>query len=183
MRFIETELGGAYLIEIERHVDERGFFARAFCEREFAEHGLPSHFPQCNLSRNDKRGTLRGMHYEAPPTAECKLVRCVSGAIYDVIADLRPGSPTRMKWLGVELSAESGRALFVPAGFAHGFLTLADESDVFYHMGDSFRPNSARGLRWNDAAFRISWPSAPLVISDRDANYSDFDPSALRASP
>jgi dTDP-4-dehydrorhamnose 3,5-epimerase len=179
MLFQETPLAGAFSIDLERHSDSRGFFARTFCEREFAEHGLPTRFPQCNLSRNDRAATLRGMHYEAPPSSESKLVRCVSGAIYDVIIDLRPGSPTRFAWFGAELTAENGRALFVPAGFAHGFLTLSDHSDVFYHMGDFFRPDGARGLRWNDPYFAIAWPIAPVVISERDAAYADFDPGAL----
>lgn len=174
MRFAETALSGAYVIELEPNVDARGFFARTFCEREFAEHGLPTRFPQCNLSRNRRLGTLRGMHFEAPPTAESKLVRCSTGAVYDVIVDLRPASATRFRWFGVELTAESGRALFIPAGFAHGFLTLADDTDVFYHMGDSYRPGSARGFRWNDPRFGITWPTAPLTMSDRDASYPDY---------
>jgi dTDP-4-dehydrorhamnose 3,5-epimerase len=175
MLFTESELPGAHIIELERRVDERGFFARSFCEQEFAAHGLPTHFPQCNLSHNALQGTLRGMHYEAPPSAECKLVRCVAGAIHDVIIDLRPGSPTFLKWLGVELSAQNARALFVPAGFAHGFLTLTPAADVFYHMGDVFRPGGARGLRWNDPQFAIAWPATPSVISERDATYPDFE--------
>lgn len=174
MRFAETALHGAYVIELEPNVDERGFFARTFCEREFAEHGLPTRFPQCNLSRNRRRGTLRGMHFEAPPTQESKLVRCSTGAVYDVIVDLRPASATRLGWFGVELTAESGRALFIPAGFAHGFLTLADDTDVFYHMGDSYRPGSARGFRWNDPRFGIRWPAAPVTMSERDAAYPDY---------
>ena len=178
MLFSETELKGAYVIELEPRVDERGFFARTFCERELAEHGLPSHFPQCNLSRNSKRGTLRGMHYEAGPSAESKLVRCLSGSIFDAIVDLRPSSPTRFRWTAVELSAESGRALFVPAGFGHGFLTLRDDSDVFYHMGDFYRPEAARGFRWNDPFFSIAWPESPLSIAARDASYPDFEPAA-----
>ncbi|HEX3776576.1 MAG TPA: dTDP-4-dehydrorhamnose 3,5-epimerase [Polyangiaceae bacterium] len=179
MRFDQTELAGAYVIEVEPHEDERGFFARAFCAREFAEHGLPSVFPQSNLSRNHSRGTLRGMHFEAPPSAESKLVRCVTGAIYDVIVDLRPSSASFLSWVGAELSAENARALFVPAGFAHGFITLTDDSDVFYQMGDFFRPGGARGARWNDPRFGIRWPLEPKVISERDATYADFDPAAL----
>ena len=177
MLFVETELPGAYVIEIERRPDERGFFARTFCEREFEAHGLPQRFPQCNLSNNTRAGTLRGMHYQAAPLWEAKLVRCVRGAIYDVIIDLRPDSAARLRWIGVELSADNGRALFVPEGFAHGFLTLADQSDVFYHMSEFFRPEGARGLRWNDPRFDIRWPSAPRVISERDATYPDFDPA------
>lgn len=178
MKFIETELAGAFIVDLVRHVDERGFFARAFCEREFAEHGLPVRFPQCNLSRNTARGTLRGMHYEAPPSAESKLVRCVTGAVFDAIVDLRPESATFLRWTGVELSAENGRALFVPAGFAHGFLTLAPDTDVFYQMGDFFRPDGARGFRWNDSRIGIRWPAEPVVISERDATYPDFEPPA-----
>ncbi len=179
MQFKETELLGAFVIEVEPHPDERGFFARTFCERELAEHGLPMRFPQCNLSRNTKRGTLRGMHYEAPPSAESKLVRCVAGAICDVIIDLRPKSPTFLRWISVTLTADNARALFVPAGFAHGFLTLADDTDVFYHMGDFFRPGSARGFRWNDPSISVAWPAEPSVISERDATYPDFDPGSV----
>jgi dTDP-4-dehydrorhamnose 3,5-epimerase len=177
MLFKETTLKGAFVVEIEPRPDERGFFARTFCEREFAEHGLPSGFPQCNLSRNARAGTLRGMHYQAAPLWEAKLVRCISGAIWDVIIDLRPESPTRNASIGVELSAQNACALFVPEGFAHGFLTLQDDSDVFYHMSEFFRPEGARGLRWNDPSFDIDWPSQPRVISSRDAGYLDFDPA------
>ncbi len=176
MRFSETTLPGAFVIELERREDERGFFARTFCEREFAEHGLPTQFPQCNLSRNDYAGTLRGMHFERLPNRESKLVRCASGAIFDVIVDLRPDSPARYRWFGVELSRDGGRALFVPAGCAHGFVTLTDATDVFYHMGDSYRPGAARGFRWNDPRFAITWPRAPALMSDRDATYPDFTP-------
>jgi dTDP-4-dehydrorhamnose 3,5-epimerase len=179
MQFKETELRGAYIIELEPHLDERGFFARTFCEREFAEHGLPTRFPQSNLSRNKRRGTLRGMHYDALPSEESKLVRCVSGAIFDAIIDLRPDSPTRFRSTAAELTAESGRALFVPAGFAHGFLTLAEDSDVSYQMGSSFRPGTARGFRWNDAFFSIDWPANPATMSERDATYPDFNPNTL----
>jgi dTDP-4-dehydrorhamnose 3,5-epimerase len=176
MRFSETKLAGAYIIDLEPRVDDRGFFARTFCEREFAEHGLPTRFPQCNVSRNTRRGTLRGMHYNAAPHFESKLVRCGSGAIFDVIVDLRPESPTLLQWIGVELSARTGRALFVPERFAHGFLTLEDDSDVLYHMGAFFHAESARGARWNDPRFDIVWPSEPAVIAPRDATYPDFDP-------
>jgi len=178
MRFSELKLSGVFLIELAPHVDERGFFARTFCENELAEHGLPTRFPQCNLSRNTRAGTLRGMHFEAPPSHESKLVRCVSGAIWDAVVDLRPSSPTRMQWVGLELTARAGQALFVPPGFAHGFLTLVDETDVFYHMGDFFKPGAARGARWNDPLFGISWPAAPVVISERDASYPDLLPES-----
>lgn len=177
MHFEKTELSGAYIVELECKVDERGFFARTFCEREFAERGLTTRFPQCNLSHNRLSGTLRGMHYQAAPHGEAKLVRCVAGAVYDVIVDLRPSSATHMKWVGVELSAENARALFIPQGFAHGFLTLADETQVFYHMGEFYYPGGARGIRWNDPSFEIRWPRPPVAIADRDANYPDFDPT------
>jgi dTDP-4-dehydrorhamnose 3,5-epimerase len=180
MRFEETRLAGAYLIDLEPHADERGFFARAFCEREFVAHGLPPRFPQCNISRNERMGTLRGMHFDAAPAPEAKLVRAVTGAIYDVIVDLRATSPTFLAWVAVELSAESGRALFVPGGFAHGFLTLTARTDVFYHMSDFFRPDSARGFRWNDPRFNIRWPAPPAVISPRDAAYPDWNAAMLK---
>jgi dTDP-4-dehydrorhamnose 3,5-epimerase len=177
MLFKETTLKGAFVLEIEPRPDERGFFARTFCERELAEHGLPVRFPQCNLSRNARTGTLRGMHFQAAPLWEAKLVRCVSGAIWDVIVDLRPQSPTRFGSIGVELSADNARALFVPEGFAHGFVTLQDNSDVFYHMSEFYRPDGARGLRWNDPFLDLRWPAPPRVISERDASYPDFDPA------
>jgi dTDP-4-dehydrorhamnose 3,5-epimerase len=177
MLFQPTILEGAFVIDVDPRPDERGYFARTFCEREFAEHGLPTHFPQCNLSRNTRAATLRGMHYQAAPLWEAKLVRCITGAIWDVIIDLRPDSPTRFLSLGVELSAQNARALFVPEGFAHGFVTLQDDCDVFYHMSQFFRPNGARGLRWNDPRFDIDWPLEPRVISERDATYPDFDPA------
>jgi dTDP-4-dehydrorhamnose 3,5-epimerase len=176
VHFTKTPLQSALVVDLDRREDPRGFFARSFCEKEFAEHGLPTRFPQCNISRNVRAGTMRGMHFNAAPHAESKLVRCASGAIYDVIVDLRAGSPTRLEWFGVELSRDNGRALFVPAGFAHGFLTLTDEVDVFYHMGEFFHPEAARGFRWNDPAFAIRWPSTPAVVSERDATYPDFDP-------
>jgi dTDP-4-dehydrorhamnose 3,5-epimerase len=175
MRFEETPLAGAWIVDLEPHPDERGFFARAFCEREFEAHGLPVRFPQCNLSRNRRAATLRGMHYAAATQRESKLVRCVRGSIFDVIVDLRSASPTRGAWFGLELSAENGRALFIPAGFAHGFLTLADETDVFYQMGDFFEAGAARGFRYDDPRFPIARPRKPAVISERDATYPDFD--------
>jgi dTDP-4-dehydrorhamnose 3,5-epimerase len=179
MRFEETRLVGAYVVDLEPRADERGFFTRTFCEREFGALGLPVRFPQCNLSRNVRQGTLRGMHFQAGPEPEAKVVRAVSGAIYDVIVDLRPKSPTFLEWLGVELSAETGRALFVPGGFAHGFLTLTPGTDVFYHMSDFYRPERDRGLRWNDPLLTVRWPSQPSVISLRDAEYPDLDPATL----
>lgn len=175
MKFTELKVPGVFLVELEQNVDERGFFARTFCEEEFAAHGLPTRFPQCNLSRNTRAHTLRGLHFEAPPSAESKLVRCNSGAIYDVAVDLRPGSATRFQWVAAELTAQGGQALFIPAGFAHGFLTLTDATDVFYHMGSAFRPGAGRGARYDDPLFGVKWPSAPSVISERDATYPDFD--------
>lgn len=169
------------MVHLERHVDDRGSFARAFCEREFAEHGLPTRFPQCNLSSNRARGTLRGMHFNVAPFGEAKLVRCVRGAVHDVIVDLRAGSPTRLQWFGVDLTADGGEALFVPSGFAHGFITLEDLTDVYYHMSDFFRPDAARGFRWDDPAVGIDWPLQPVVISERDANYPDLDPDSIEA--
>jgi dTDP-4-dehydrorhamnose 3,5-epimerase len=179
MQFQPTALDGAWVIDLDRHCDERGSFARAFCEEEFAEHGLVTRFPQCNLSTNERAGTLRGMHANVATHFEAKLVRCVRGAIHDIIIDLRPGSPTEREWLGVDLTAENGRALFVPEGFAHGFITLADTSDVYYHMSDFFHAEAARGFRWDDPAFGVRWPRPPAVISSRDASYPDFTPSLL----
>jgi dTDP-4-dehydrorhamnose 3,5-epimerase len=179
MRFEPTALGGAWVIELDRHVDDRGAFARAFCEDEFASVGLPSRFPQCNLSFNTRAGTLRGMHLNAAAHFESKLIRCVRGSLYDVIVDLRSDSPTEGQWLGVELSAENGRALFVPEGFGHGFLTLEDSTDVFYQMGNFYQPDAARGFRWNDPQFAVQWPFEPKVISERDASFPDFDPRIL----
>jgi dTDP-4-dehydrorhamnose 3,5-epimerase len=175
VRFRELELSGAFVIDLERHDDERGFFARSFCEREFEDHGLPPRFPQSNVSWNRERLTLRGMHYAAAPQREAKLVRCTAGAIHDVIVDLRAGSRTRFAWAGVELDAENRRALFVPEGFAHGFLTLSAGAEVLYQMGRSFVAGSARGFRFDDARFGIRWPWPPAVISERDRTYPDFD--------
>jgi dTDP-4-dehydrorhamnose 3,5-epimerase len=171
----ETELAGAYLVELERHEDERGFFARAFCEHEFAARGLATRYPQCNLSYNRRAHTLRGMHYQAAPHAEAKLVRCVAGAVHDVIVDLRAASPTRLRWIGVRLDARARTALYVPPGFAHGFLTLAADSEVFYMMGEFHEPAAARGLRWNDPGIGVAWPFEPAVISERDRGYPDFE--------
>jgi len=174
MKFTETKLKGAFVIDIERLEDERGFFARTWCSREFSEHGLNSHLVQCSISLNHKRGTLRGMHYQAAPYEEAKLVRCSAGAIYDVIIDLRQDSPTFTQWVAIELSAANGRMLYVPKGFAHGFLTLHDGTEVFYQMSQFFMPDYARGFRWNDPAFAIAWPDAPRVLSPRDRSYPDF---------
>ncbi len=182
MRFTPAGPDGAWIIDLEPHVDERGFFARTYCAREFEAQGLPTEFPQSNISRNDRAGTLRGMHFNTAPFAEPKVVRCGRGAIHDVIVDIRPGSPTYLQWVGVDLDAASGRALFVPAGYAHGFVTLVDETDVEYRMGAFYEPDAARGARWNDPAFGIEWPTEPTVIAARDASYPDFDPYVVGAS-
>lgn len=175
VQFEPARLDGVWLIELDRHSDERGAFARTFCEDEFAAHGLPTRFPQSNLSFNTRAATLRGLHFNREPFGESKLVRCVRGSIHDVIVDLRPCSGTRLDWLGVDLTAANALALFVPAGFAHGFVTLSDNSDVYYHMGELFRPDVARGLRWDDPTIDIDWPVAPTIISARDAAYPDID--------
>jgi len=177
MIFTAAPLAGAFVLDVEPHSDERGFFARSWCRDEFAAHGLSTALVQCNVSRNRLAGTLRGLHYQAAPYAEVKLVRCTMGAIYDVIVDLRPGSPTHAHHFGVVLTAENHRALYVPEGFAHGFLTLADESEVLYQMSEFYHPDASRGVRWNDPVFGIAWPAVPRVISDRDSRYPDFDPS------
>ncbi len=165
MKLVATELPGAFVVELEPHADERGFFARQWCAREFAAHGLDARLAQASLSHNNARGTLRGMHYQAAPYREAKLVRCVRGAVHDVIVDLRPGSPSRGRWIGVPLDAERRTALYVPPGFAHGFLTLRDDTEVIYQMGEVYVPAAARGFRWNDPSFAIRWPFDPVVIS------------------
>ncbi len=174
MIFCGTALEGVALIDLEPHRDERGFFARAFCEQEFEAHGLPTRYPQWNLSRNERRATLRGMHFQLAPHAEAKLVRVVRGHLYDVVVDLRPDSPTRRRWLGFELSAEEGRMVFVPEGCAHGFLTLTDETDVLYMMTEAHVPTAGRGFRFDDPSIGIEWPEPVAVISDRDAGYPDL---------
>jgi len=170
--FRPTKLEGAFLIEPERKHDERGHFARTFCEREFAEHGLHSRFVQCNLSFNRRKGTLRGMHFQAAPHEEAKLVSCTRGAIYDVIIDLRAGSPTYRQHIGETLSAYNGKMLHIPEGFAHGFQTLEDDTEVFYQMSQFYHPESARGVRWDDPAFQIDWPPAERTIIARDQEYA-----------
>ncbi|MDB4035273.1 dTDP-4-dehydrorhamnose 3,5-epimerase [Pseudomonadales bacterium] len=174
MKFIQTHLAGAYLIELEKIVDQRGFFARTWCQNEFADKQLNSNFVQCNVSYNKMRGTLRGMHYQKAPHGEAKLVRVTQGAVYDVIVDLRSDSKTIAQWFGVELTAENRRALFVPEGFAHGFITLKDNSEVLYQMSEFFYSSYSAGVRWNDPAFGIKWPISAKVISERDCKYSDF---------
>jgi len=177
MIFTETPLRGAYLIDLEKRGDERGFFARAFCEKEFGAHALATHFVQVNNSLSAQRGTLRGMHYQLAPKAETKLVRCIRGALYDVILDLRRGSPTFGRSFGAEVSAENRRMMYVPKGFAHGFITLGDHTEAFYFVDEFYAPEQERGIRWNDARFAIPWPIEPVVISDKDRAHRDFDAS------
>ena len=164
-------MAGAYLIDIEALADERGFFARTFCAEEMRAHGLNGDVAQCNVSRNKAKHTLRGLHFQAAPAEEDKLVRCAAGAIYDVIVDLRRDGPSFGRWFGAELTAANHRALYVPKGFAHGFLTLEDDTEVFYQMSTPFAPGCGRGLRWDDASVGIAWPAAPVVMSERDADY------------
>jgi len=174
VKFSETALKGAFIIEPERIEDERGFFARTFCRREFEARGLNPDLVQCSISFNHQRATLRGMHYQSAPHAEAKLVRCTRGAIYDVIIDLRPQSPTFRRWVAVDISAENHLMVYVPEGFAHGFQTLQDETEVSYYISEFYSPERARGVRWNDPAFAIGWPIADPVISVRDQTHPEF---------
>ena len=174
MIFKETELAGAFVIEPKTIPDDRGFFARTWCKREFEAQGLNPNFVQCNISFNIKKGTLRGMHYQIAPYEEAKLVRCTMGKIYDVIIDLRPDSPSFKQWFSSELSAENRKMHYVPEGFAHGFLTLQDSTEVFYQMSQFYEPEYARGVRWNDPAFNIAWPAEISVISEKDKHYSNY---------
>jgi dTDP-4-dehydrorhamnose 3,5-epimerase len=171
--FDETSLAGAFIIEPERLEDERGFFARTWCQREFEEHGLDTRLAQCNISFNRRKGTLRGMHYQEAPHEEVKLVRCTRGSILDIIVDLRSESPSFKQHLVVELSEGNRRMLYIPEQFAHGFLTLEDDTEVFYQMSEFYSPESARGFRWNDRAFGIHLPAEVAVISERDQTYPD----------
>lgn len=174
MKFGETPLAGAFVIDIEPIEDARGFFARAWCRRELEAHGLNPSLAQANLSFNRRKGTLRGMHWQEPPHAESKLVRCTRGAIFDVAVDLRPGSVTYLQWFGAELSADNHRMLLVPEGFAHGFQTLADDTEVFYQVSEFYAPQAERGARYNDPSFNIQWPLGVAVVSDKDAAWPDF---------
>ena len=175
MIFEETKLAGALLVDIERREDERGFFARTWCADEFADHGLVNTFVQANVSWNAAKGTLRGMHFQHPPHAETKLVRCTRGAIYDVIVDLRGDSETFKQWLGVELTADNRRALFVPEGFAHGYQTLLPDSEVIYQVSAAYAPAAEGGVRWDDPAFAIQWPErGDALLSDKDRSWPDF---------
>ncbi|HEX8070895.1 MAG TPA: dTDP-4-dehydrorhamnose 3,5-epimerase [Pyrinomonadaceae bacterium] len=177
MIFTETKLPGAFLIEPERFADERGFLARAWSAAAFAERGLSAPFSECNISYNRRRGTLRGMHFQRAPHAQAKLVRCTRGALFDAIVDLRPGSPTYKQWVGVELTAENRLMLYVPEDFAHGFQTLADDTELYYQMSAPYAPQAADGVRWDDPAFQIAWPDnggAERIIIARDQQYPDF---------
>lgn len=174
MIFTETKLNGAFIIDLDLRADDRGAFARSFCMQEFEQHGLKPSVAQCNLSFNYKAGTLRGMHYQVPPAAETKLVRCTKGAIYDVIIDLRPESPTYMQHVGVELTADNHRALYVPELFAHGYLALSDGAEVCYQVGEFYTPGYERGLRYDDPTFGIEWPMPIAVISEKDAAWTPF---------
>ncbi len=174
MYFHQTKLPGVFEIHLDPHLDDRGFFARAWCAKEFAAYGLNPGLAQCNISFNTRKGTLRGMHFQAAPHAEAKLVRCTRGAICDVVLDLRPQSPTYKDWIAVTLTSTNRRMIYVPEDCAHGFLTLEDETEVFYQMSEIYVAESARGVRWNDPAFQISWPGKVEVISGRDQNYPDY---------
>ena len=184
IRFTPTSLGGAYVVDPERFPDERGFLARGYSEGEFAALGIHRPLVEAIISFNERRYTVRGMHFQRAPRAQAKLVRCTAGAIYDVIIDLRPGSETFGRWDAVELTAESRRMLYVPEGFAHGYQTLADATEVFYLASDVYAPEYAGGVRWDDPAFRIEWPAADgVIINERDSTCPDFDPRLLGAAP
>jgi dTDP-4-dehydrorhamnose 3,5-epimerase len=180
VHFVPTGLSGAYVLEQERLADERGWFARTWCRREFEEHGLEPGLAQCSASFNVRVGTVRGLHYQAPPFAEAKLVRCVRGALFDVAVDLRPDSPTFARWHGAELTPENGRMLYVPKGFAHGYITLVDATEVSYEMSEVYSPTHARGIRWSDPLVRVEWPRPVEVISPRDREYPDVTMEQLQ---
>ncbi len=175
MIFTETKLKGAYLIDIQKLEDERGFFARTWCEHEMADHGIDMHIVQANTSLNLKKGTLRGMHFQKSPYEEAKLVRCIRGSIYDVIVDLRTESPTFKKWFGVELTADNYKMIYIPERFAHGFITLEDNSEITYMMSQFYTPGYEAGFRWNDPAINIQWPMNAVVISEKDRNLPELN--------
>jgi dTDP-4-dehydrorhamnose 3,5-epimerase len=179
MKFTETKLKGAFIIDLELRNDDRGGFARTFCAKEFEDHGLKPTVAQCNLSFNYKAGTLRGMHYQVAPACETKLVRCTKGAIYDVIIDMRPESPTYRQHIGVELTAENRRALYVPELFAHGYQALTDDAEVVYQVGEFYTPGYERGLRYDDPALAIAWPMPVTVISEKDASWAQFEAAPI----
>ena len=177
MIFNQTPLKGAFVIDLEKRGDERGFFARAFCEKEFGSQQLVTRFVQLNNSLSAQRGTLRGMHYQLGAKAETKLVRCIRGGLLDVILDLRKDSPTFGQSYSAELTAENRRMMYVPKGFGHGFITLSDNTEAFYFVDEFYAPEAERGVRWNDPRFGIKWPMEPVVLSDKDRNHRDFDPA------
>lgn len=176
MNFQQTKLPGVFEVELERKIDERGFFARSWCQREFEEHGLIPRLVQCSVSFNERKGTLRGIHYQSAPYWETKIVRCTQGAIYDVVVDLRPQSRTFKDWIAVVLNAEKRNMVYVPEGCAHGFLTLEDQTEVFYQTSEFYNAELSRGVRWDDPAFQIAWPGEVEVISDRDRTHPNFEP-------
>jgi dTDP-4-dehydrorhamnose 3,5-epimerase len=177
MIFKELELKGAYLVEVKKIEDERGFFGRAWCENEFLDHHLNPNFVQLNTSFSKKKGTIRGLHYQVDPYQEVKFIRCTRGSIWDVIIDLRPTSPTFMKWIGNELSADNYKMVYVPENFAHGFISLENNTEVYYPVTQFYVPGAERGLRWNDPAFNIQWPIEVSMVSEKDSNHADFNPN------
>jgi len=181
MRFEALDIPGAMLVTIERKADPRGFFARSFCAEEFRRQGLPEQFVQCSISYNERRGTLRGMHFQWPPSREGKLVRCVRGRLFDVLIDLRPGSPAYLEHRAVVLDEGERNAVFIPPGIAHGFQTLADQTEAFYQMTDFFAPDLNAGVRWDDPAFGIAWPLPTPILSERDAACATFDRRSFEA--
>jgi dTDP-4-dehydrorhamnose 3,5-epimerase len=177
MIFKELELKGAYLVEVKKIEDERGFFGRAWCENEFLDHHLNPNFVQLNTSFSKIKGTIRGLHYQVDPYQEVKFIRCTRGSIWDVIIDLRPTSPTFMKWIGNELSADNYKMVYVPENFAHGFISLENNTEVYYPVTQFYVPGAERGLRWNDPAFKIQWPIEVSMVSEKDSNHADFNPN------
>ncbi len=176
MRLVPLPISGAFAVEVDRLQDSRGFFGRTFCQREFTDAGLVPVVAQCNVSWNERKGTLRGLHFQTAPHQEVKLVRCTSGTAWDVLVDLRPDSPSWLRWTAVEISSTNRTAVYVPAGCAHGFQTLVDGTELLYQMSEFYQPQAASGVRWNDPAFGITWPVSPIVVSDRDNAYPDFRP-------
>ena len=174
MKFSETKLSGAFVIEIEKIEDERGFFTRIWDKKEFKKQGLSSELTQCSVSFNKNKGTLRGMHYQISPSEEIKIVRCTQGKIFDVIIDLRKDSKTYKKWIGIELSQDNYKMLYIPKGFAHGFLTLDENTEIFYQMSNEYNKEMAQGIRWNDPTFSINWPSKITIMSERDMNFEPY---------
>jgi len=181
MIFTSTKIQGVLLIDLEKRQDERGYFARAWCSKEFSDQGLPN-FVQTNMSLCRARGTVRGLHWQAEPHGEAKFMRCIRGAIFDVAVDVRPGSPTFGKWVGVELSSENRRAVFIPEGCAHAYQALTDDAEVIYSASRAYAPGSERGVRWNDPAFNIEWPIAEVIVSDKDRAWPDFKMPSLAAA-